>query len=67
MATRIYAVQGPDSFRLVEATTKQAALRHVAKDILSVEVANQKTLVAAMTDGVKVEQVGAEEAVESAE
>jgi hypothetical protein len=62
MATRIYAVQGPDAFRLVEANTKQAALRHVAKDILTVEVANQKTLVAAMRDGIDVEVAGAEEA-----
>lgn len=61
MSTRIYAVQAGDIFRLVEASTKQSALRHVAKDLISVEVANQKTLVAAMTDGVKVEQVGAEE------
>lgn len=61
MATHIYAVQGPDSFRLVEATTKQAAFRHVAKDILTVERASQKTLVAAMQDGVKVEQAGADE------
>jgi hypothetical protein len=59
--TRIYAVAGPDQFRLVEATTKNAALRHVAKDILRVEVANQKTLVLAMQDGVKVEQANAEE------
>ena len=61
MTTRIYAVQGPDEFRLVEATSKNAALRHVARDILHVEVANQKTLVAAMTDGVRVERVSLEE------
>ena len=61
MSTRIYAVQAGDIFRLVEANTKNAALRHVAKDLITVEVANQKTLVAAMTDGVKVEQAGAEE------
>lgn len=59
--TRIYAVQAGDVFRLVEAGTKSAALRHVAKDLIHVEVANQKTLVGAMTDGVKVEQAGAEE------
>lgn len=61
MSTRIYAVQAGNIFRLVEANTKNAALRHVAKDLINVEVANQKTLVAAMTDGVKVEQAGAEE------
>ena len=62
MSTRIYAVQGPDTFRLVEAGSKQAALRHVAKDLFNVEVANQKTLVGAMTDGVKVEVAGEEPA-----
>jgi hypothetical protein len=60
MTTRIYAVQGPDTFRLIEAGTKAAALRHVARDIIRVEVANQKTLVAAMQDGVKVEKVSLE-------
>jgi hypothetical protein len=61
MATRIYAVQGATDFRLVEATSKQSALRHVAMDLYSVAVANQKTLVAAMTNGVKVESAMAEE------
>lgn len=60
MTTHIYAVQGPNAFRLVEATSKNVALRHVARDILTVERASQKTLVAAMTDGVKVEVAGAE-------
>lgn len=55
MSTRIYSVQAGDQFRLVEASTKAAALRHVAKDIIRVDVANQKTLVAAMQDGVRVE------------
>jgi hypothetical protein len=57
MASRIYAVQGPDQFRLVEAASKSAALRYVAMDTLKVEVANQRTLVAAMTDGVRVEKI----------
>jgi hypothetical protein len=61
MTTHIYAVQGPDSFRLVEANSKHAAFRHVARDILTVERASQKTLVAAMQDGVKIEVAGAEE------
>jgi hypothetical protein len=64
MTTSIYAVQGPDQFRLVEATSKQAALRYVARNILTVERASQKTLVAAMMDGVKVEVAGTEEAAE---
>jgi hypothetical protein len=57
MPTRIYAVQAGDIFRLVEAGSKHAALRHVAKDLITVYVADQKTLVAAMQDGVKVEQL----------
>ena len=60
MQTHIYAVQGPDKFRLVEAVSKQAAFRHVARDILIVERASQKTLVAAMQDGIKVERAGFE-------
>ena len=62
MSTRIYAVQAGETFRLVEAASKSTALRHVAKDLITVEVANQKTLVAAMQDGVKVERVSLEEA-----
>jgi len=58
MSTRIYAVQSGDIFKLVEASNKNAALRYVAKDLLSVYVADQRTLVAAMQDGVKVEVVG---------
>lgn len=61
MATRIYAVQAGNLFKLVEANTKNAALRHVAKDLITVEVATQRTLVAAMKDGVQVETAGAEE------
>ena len=61
MVTRIYAVGAGEIFRLVEATNKAAALRHVAKDLINVEVASQKTLVAAMQDGVRVERAGAEE------
>ena len=62
MSTRIYAVQANGLFRLVEANTKNAALRHVAQELFTVTVANQKTLVAAMQDGVKVEQASAEPA-----
>lgn len=61
MATRIYAVQAPNSFHLVEAGSKNAALRHIARNLIQVDIANQKTLVAAMRDGVTVEVAGAEE------
>jgi hypothetical protein len=61
MSTRIYAVEGKDSFHLVEAGTKVGALRYVAEKHFRVEVANQRTLVAAMKDGVQIETAGAEE------
>lgn len=61
MTTRIYAVQGEDSFHLVEASTKVAALRHVAEKNFRVSVANQHTLVGAMRDGVQIEVAGAED------
>ena len=64
MTTRIYAVKAGESFRLVEASTKAAALRHVASDLIKVEIANQKTLVAAMQDGVRVERAAVEAAAE---
>lgn len=60
MSSRIYAVEGKDTeaFHLVEANTKVAALRHVADKHFAVSVANQKTLVSAMRDGVVIEQAG---------
>lgn len=67
MMTHIYAVQGAGSFRLVEASSKQVALRHVARDILTVELASQKTLVTAMRNGVKVEFAGAKPPADSAD
>jgi hypothetical protein len=67
MTTRIYAVQGTDSFHLVEANTKNAALRHVAEKHFEVSVATQKTLVGAIQDGVQIEQAGAEEPPAAAE
>lgn len=62
MTTRIYSVQGANDFHLVEASTKNAALRHVAEKHFEVSVANQKTLVGAIQDGIKIEQAGEEPA-----
>lgn len=61
MTTRIYAVEGKNSFHLVEASTKVGALRHVAEKHFAVSVANQKTLVGAMRDGVKIETAGGQQ------
>lgn len=56
MTSRIYAVAPVDGsdFHLVEATSKQAALRHVTQHLFEVKVADQKTLVGAIQAGVKV-------------
>ena len=62
MTSRIYAVQGPDAFRLIEAPNKAAALRYVARNILTVTVASQRDLVNAMQDGIKIEQASKEPA-----
>lgn len=62
MTTRIYSVQSANDFHLVEASTKNAALRHVAEKHFEVSVANQKTLVGAIQDGIKIEQAGEEPA-----
>lgn len=64
MTTRIYAVESKDGFHLVEASTKVSALRHVAEKHFNVAVANQKTLVGAMKDGVKIEVAGEDPAAE---
>lgn len=58
MSTRIYAVEGKNTFHLVEAGTKVSAALHVAKKYFNVSVANQKTLVGAMRDGVQIEVAG---------
>lgn len=62
--TRIYVVtprgaaQGPQ--RLVRATSQAAARNHVARETLGVQRAAQETLVELLSDGVKVEDAGAE-------
>lgn len=64
MTTRIYAVESGDSFNLVEAKSKAAALRHVAAKRYSVSVASQRVLIGALKDGVKIEVAGEEPADE---
>jgi len=57
--SRIYAVtrKGHGTLRLVKATNWAQALRHVAKDEYTVDVAEQDQLVEAVNRGVKVELV----------
>lgn len=60
MTTRVYVVDSESEFHLVEAKSKAAALRHVAAKQYSVRIANQKTLIGAVKDGVPI-QVANEE------
>ena len=55
MAERIYVVGGPQGIRLVNATTKQQAIAHVANSTINAHVASQTDLVELLTKGVAVE------------
>jgi hypothetical protein len=55
MAERIYVVGGPQGIRLVNATTKQQAIAHVANSTIRAHVATQTDLVELVGKGVPVE------------
>lgn len=55
MAERIYVVGGPQGIRLVNASTKQQAVAHVANSTIKANVASQTDLVELLGKGVKVE------------
>ena len=57
MAERIYVVGGPQGIRLVNATTKQQAIAHVANSTIKAHVASQTDLVELLTKGLTVEHV----------
>lgn len=63
-ATRIYNLDIPVDIvaqaRLVRAATRAQALRHLAELLINVSVASQEDIIAAMTNGVKVETAGEE-------
>jgi hypothetical protein len=61
MATRIYVVGGPSGIRLVDATTKQQAIAHVAHSTINAHVASQMDLVELLAKGIAVEGVKAHE------
>lgn len=61
MATRIYVVGGPTGIRLVDATTKQQAIAHVAHSTINAHVASQMDLVELLAKGIAVEGVKAPE------
>lgn len=67
MTTRIYVVESDDSFNLVEAKSKAAALRHVALTRYSVSVAKQKTLIGTIKDGVPIQVAANDEEPEPAQ
>jgi hypothetical protein len=55
MANRIYVVGGPSGIRLVQATTRQQAIAHVAHSTINAHVASQMDLVELLARGVAVE------------
>jgi hypothetical protein len=59
MASRIYVVGSPAGIRLVDATTKQQAVAHVANSTINAHVASQKDLVELLSAGLTVESVKA--------
>lgn len=64
MATRIYVVGGPTGIRLVDATTKQQAIAHVAHSTINAHVASQMDLVELLAKGIAVEGIKASEQAE---
>lgn len=58
MSTRIYAVKtkGENKQRLVEATSSAQAIKHVAAEQFSVEVATTKVVAELMAAGAKLEK-----------
>jgi hypothetical protein len=59
--TRIYIVTVGETDRLVRAAHPANALMHVARDIASVRVAGQQDLIDCLEDGIKVEDIKAEQ------
>jgi hypothetical protein len=53
--TRIHLVVTPEGRRLIKAGTKNAAIRHAARDLIKCSVASQGELVELVSTGTKVE------------
>jgi hypothetical protein len=58
MATRLYTVTSPKGSRLIEASTRAAALGFVAREEIKVEVATTKEVADLVAKGTKVEVAG---------
>jgi hypothetical protein len=59
MASRIYKLTTPKGIRLIDAGTRAAAVGHVAKDEISVDVATGHEIADLVGKGVKVESIAA--------
>lgn len=64
---RIYVVSSGIESRLVRAPNRARALGHVARATLSVELADQETLVHLLGEGAAVEDAGTESAADVGE
>lgn len=61
MKPKIYIVKnGSGAARLVRAGNRIQAIRHVAADTISAEIAGQEQLIAAIQKGIAVEDAGQE-------
>lgn len=60
--TRIYIVRIASSRRLIRAATPAQARSHVARSLVTVEVASQDDIVECMEQGIKPERAGEEPA-----
>lgn len=65
--TRIYIVRIQEQRRLIRAATPAQARSHVARSLVSVEVASQDDIVDCMTQGIKPEKAGEEPTEQQAE
>lgn len=61
MSSRIYIVNGGTQPRLVRAGSRSQAISHVARATYTAAVATQDNIVDAVSQGIKVEDVGAED------
>jgi len=58
MPTRIYVVNSNDKDELIEASSKAAAVNHVARGTIKAKVASQFELLALLEGGVTVQKAG---------
>ena len=63
-ATRIYVVLTDTKQHLVRATNKVQAINHIARASITAEVASQDELIAAIGEGVKVENAMADAVID---